>query len=125
MDMLRFDRWTAGRYWVDDYGYPSKESDFKVLRAERDWSQQELADIVGVHRTAISRWAEEAQAVLERVGKGDRLIPNMVRVIYAATDPRLHGAAALSVLAHLEDLVEKGLVATDGPARLLGVYRIA
>jgi len=33
MDMLRFDRWTAGRYWVDDYGYPSKEDDFKVLRA--------------------------------------------------------------------------------------------
>ncbi len=33
MDMLRFDRWTAGRYWVDDYGYPSKEEDFRVLRA--------------------------------------------------------------------------------------------
>ncbi|UVI38211.1 prolyl oligopeptidase family serine peptidase [Qipengyuania spongiae] len=33
MDMLRFDRWTAGRYWVDDYGYPSKEADFEVLRA--------------------------------------------------------------------------------------------
>jgi prolyl oligopeptidase len=33
MDMLRFDRWTAGRYWVDDYGYPSKEADWKILRA--------------------------------------------------------------------------------------------
>ncbi|WP_324749684.1 prolyl oligopeptidase family serine peptidase [Sphingomonas sp. LY54] len=31
MDMLRFDRWTAGRYWVDDYGYPSEEADFKTL----------------------------------------------------------------------------------------------
>ena len=31
MDMTRFDRWTAGRYWVDDYGYPSKEADFKTL----------------------------------------------------------------------------------------------
>ena len=31
MDMLRFDRFTAGRYWVDDYGYPNKEEDFKTL----------------------------------------------------------------------------------------------
>ena len=33
MDMLRFDRFTAGRYWVDDYGYPNREPDFRVLRA--------------------------------------------------------------------------------------------
>ncbi len=33
MDMLRFDRFTAGRYWVDDYGYPDREADFGILRA--------------------------------------------------------------------------------------------
>ena len=33
MDMLRFDRWTAGRTWVDDYGYPEREEDWKILRA--------------------------------------------------------------------------------------------
>lgn len=33
MDMLRFDRFTAGRYWTDDYGRPDREDDFKVLRA--------------------------------------------------------------------------------------------
>jgi prolyl oligopeptidase len=33
MDMLRFNRWTAGRYWVDDYGYPDREADFRVLRS--------------------------------------------------------------------------------------------
>src|SRR5690606_20237152 len=33
MDMLRFDRWTAGRYWVDDYGHPSVEADFRRLLA--------------------------------------------------------------------------------------------
>ncbi|MPT47696.1 MAG: S9 family peptidase [Sphingobium sp.] len=33
MDMLRFDQFTAGRYWVDDYGYPDREEDFRILRA--------------------------------------------------------------------------------------------
>ncbi len=33
MDMLRFNRFTAGRYWVDDYGDPGREADFKLLRA--------------------------------------------------------------------------------------------
>jgi len=33
MDMLRFDRFTAGRYWVDDYGHPDREADFRILRA--------------------------------------------------------------------------------------------
>ena len=33
MDMLRFDRFTAGRYWVDDYGHPDKEADFRTLLA--------------------------------------------------------------------------------------------
>jgi prolyl oligopeptidase len=33
MDMVRFDQFTAGRYWVDDYGYPEKEADFKTLLA--------------------------------------------------------------------------------------------
>ncbi|SNS15607.1 prolyl oligopeptidase [Sphingomonas laterariae] len=33
MDMLRFDRFTAGRYWVDDYGHPDRQPDFDVLRA--------------------------------------------------------------------------------------------
>lgn len=31
MDMTRFDRFTAGRYWVDDYGYPAKEADFRKI----------------------------------------------------------------------------------------------
>jgi prolyl oligopeptidase len=33
MDMLRCDRFTAGRYWVDDYGYPDREPDFRTLLA--------------------------------------------------------------------------------------------
>lgn len=65
------------------------------------------------------------RAIRERIATGDRRIPDMVRAIYRDTDPRLHGAAALSVLAHLEDLVEKGAVKTDGPAALGGTYEPA
>jgi hypothetical protein len=31
----------------------------------------------------------------------------------------------MSVLAHLEDLVARGAVATDGPASIAGHYRLA
>jgi len=62
------------------------------------------------------------KAVLTRIKAGDRTIAEMVKVIYRSTDPRLHGAAALSVLAHIEDLIEKGLVETDGPPSLTGIY---
>ncbi|AKI01446.1 Zn-dependent hydrolase, glyoxylase [Hoeflea sp. IMCC20628] len=65
------------------------------------------------------------RAVLGRIEKGDRLISEMVKVIYRSTDPRLHGAAALSVLAHLEDLVSRGEVVTDGPPAINGEYRAA
>jgi len=63
------------------------------------------------------------RAVLGRIRAGDRNIPEMVKVIYRETDPRLHGAAALSVLAHIEDLLERGEIETDGPPALLGSYR--
>ncbi|WP_442789672.1 prolyl oligopeptidase family serine peptidase [Novosphingobium sp. SL115] len=33
MDMLRFDRFTSGRFWVDDYGRPDREDDWRTLRA--------------------------------------------------------------------------------------------
>ncbi|MCA1444304.1 MBL fold metallo-hydrolase [Ensifer sp. IC4062] len=64
------------------------------------------------------------RSVLERIRAGDRKIADMVKVIYASTDPRLHGAAALSILAHLEDLVEQGRVETEGPPSLFGDYRV-
>jgi hypothetical protein len=62
------------------------------------------------------------RAILERVRKGDRTIRTMVEAIYRETDPRLHGAAGLSVLAHLEDLVARGVVLTEGAPSIDGVY---
>ena len=62
------------------------------------------------------------RAILERIRGGDRTIADMVKAIYSDTDPRLHGAAGLSVLAHLEDLVARGLVATDGDPAIDGIF---
>ncbi len=62
------------------------------------------------------------RAVLERIKAGDRYIPDMVKAIYRDTDPRLHGAAGLSVLAHIEDLLEKGLIATEAYPSLAAAY---
>jgi glyoxylase-like metal-dependent hydrolase (beta-lactamase superfamily II) len=64
-------------------------------------------------------------AILSRLAKGEAEIASLVRSIYVGLDPRLAGAAALSVLAHLEDLVARGLVATDGAPSLAGRYRLA
>src|SRR6266850_2471854 len=53
-------------------------------------------------------------SILRRLGKGEADIATLVRAIYIGLDPRLTKAAGMSVLAHLEDLVARGVVATDG-----------
>jgi glyoxylase-like metal-dependent hydrolase (beta-lactamase superfamily II) len=50
------------------------------------------------------------EAVYNRVKAGDRSIGEIVANIYADVDLRLHAAAGLSTLAHLEHLIEKGRV---------------
>jgi glyoxylase-like metal-dependent hydrolase (beta-lactamase superfamily II) len=70
------------------------------------------------------RQAREA-SILHRLAKGEADIPTMVRAIYIGIDPRLMTAAGYSVLAHLEDLVARGIVATDGDPVIGGTYRLA
>jgi len=71
----------------------------------------------------LHRKAREA-SILHRLSKGATDIPTIVRAIYIGIDPRLTGAAGLSVLAHLEDLVARGQVETDGQPAIDGVYRL-
>jgi glyoxylase-like metal-dependent hydrolase (beta-lactamase superfamily II) len=77
-----------------------------------------------VHYYILHRKAREA-SILHRLGKGPTDIPSIVRASYIGIDPRLVGAAGLSVLAHLEDLVARGLVATDGAPAIDGIYRLS
>jgi glyoxylase-like metal-dependent hydrolase (beta-lactamase superfamily II) len=76
-----------------------------------------------VARYIAHRRGREA-SILHRLGKGEADIPTLVRAIYIGLDPRLAGAAALSTLAHLEDLTARGMVATEGPPSISGVYRL-
>jgi hydroxyacylglutathione hydrolase len=63
------------------------------------------------------------QAILARLAAGDERIPAIVAAVYAGLDPALAGAAALSVLAHLEDLAARGVVAADPLPSLAARYR--
>lgn len=64
-------------------------------------------------------------AIMKRLASGDRQIPEIVAAIYEGIDPRLKSAAGLSVFAHLEDLVAKGLATSDGAPSLTGAFRPA
>jgi glyoxylase-like metal-dependent hydrolase (beta-lactamase superfamily II) len=72
----------------------------------------------------LHRKAREA-SILHRLAKGETDIPSIVRAIYIGINPRLTGAAGLSVLAHMEDLVTRKLVETDGIPAIDGIYRLA
>ena len=74
-------------------------------------------------RALIHHRRQREASILNRVGARDGTIPAMVGAIYPKLAPALRGAAGMSVFAHLEDLVGRGLVETDGPPRLDGSYR--
>ncbi|GAA0778014.1 MBL fold metallo-hydrolase [Roseibium denhamense] len=62
--------------------------------------------------------------ILAQIDKGATSIPEIVAVLYANVDPSLHPAAALSVLAHLEDLADRNRVVANGIPSLRAEYKI-
>lgn len=67
---------------------------------------------------------EREQQILKSIASGHDTIAAMVPVIYAAVDPRLHPAAARSVLAHLIHMSATGVVAAEPEPGLAARYRI-
>jgi glyoxylase-like metal-dependent hydrolase (beta-lactamase superfamily II) len=53
-------------------------------------------------------------SILTRVEAGDATVAEIVARVYENLNPALVGAARLSTLAHLEDLVARGLIAMEG-----------
>ena len=67
-----------------------------------------------VRGTLGHRKMREGQILRFLERNGPSAIPDLVGAMYAAIDPRLHGAAGRSVLAHLIDLERRSLVAPEG-----------
>ncbi|MBV9077087.1 MAG: MBL fold metallo-hydrolase [Methylobacteriaceae bacterium] len=76
-------------------------------------------------RGIMTHRRQREASILARLAAGDRTIPAIVEAIYAGLNPRLRPAAALSVFAHLEDMVARDLARTEGDPRLDGEYRRA
>jgi glyoxylase-like metal-dependent hydrolase (beta-lactamase superfamily II) len=68
---------------------------------------------------------ERERQIKAQLAEGPRTIKAMVPMLYAAVDPRLHPAAAHSVLAHLIHLERMGEVLSEGPPGADTLYRLA
>ena len=94
---------------------------FDVLWPTHGAPVTEAAPFLEAYRA--HRLEREAQ-ILMRLAAGDQTIGEMVPVLYAAVDERLWPAASLSVLAHLIDLVRRGVVVCDGEPGLASAFRL-
>lgn len=65
-------------------------------------------------------------AIFDQVSKGIGTIPELVRILYRTIPAKLHGAASMTVLAHLESLIEAGKVkSSDAQATLSSRFEAA
>ena len=86
MDMLRFDRFTAGRYWVDDYGYPDREEDFRILRSYSPYHNIRdgvdypalLVTTADTDDRVVPGHSFKYTAALQAAGLGDK--PQLIRI---------------------------------------------
>ena len=84
-----------------------------------------IADAAPFVRAFIHHRKAREESILRQLGQGATAIAAIVSGSYPGLEERLVPAAAMSTLAHLEDLVARGLVATDGAPVLEGAYRLA
>ena len=69
------------------------------------------------------KWRE--QTILTCLEEGDCSIPSIVARLYGTLDAGLKEAAALSVLAHLEHLINRELVSAEGAPGLLSAFYLS
>jgi glyoxylase-like metal-dependent hydrolase (beta-lactamase superfamily II) len=69
------------------------------------------------------QWRENT--ILACLEDGGRTIPQIVGKIHGGLDSKLRDAASLSVLAHLDYLIERDMVSVEKGSGLTGVYALA
>src|SRR5438874_212196 len=67
-------------------------------------------------KAGYDRQLRERQ-IVEQLNSGPKSVDELVQAMYAAVDPRLHGAAAWSVRAHLKRLQQAGRIAEQSNAQ--------
>jgi glyoxylase-like metal-dependent hydrolase (beta-lactamase superfamily II) len=76
-------------------------------------------------RALISHRRQREAAILARLAAGEASVSEIVERSYVGLAPALVGAAKLSTLAHLEGLMQRGLVVSDGPLGPQARFRLA
>ena len=99
-----------------------KARDFQTLWPTHGAPVREVGPFIDAY--VAHRRAREAQ-VLDALGAGLTTIKAMVPSLYATVDPRLHPAAAHSVLAHMILLAREGRIVADGAPGMDTQYRLA
>lgn len=76
-------------------------------------------------RGLLTHRRQRETQILERLKAGPHTIPELVAANYPGLDARLKGAAALSVFAHIEDLIERGALVAEGEPSLSALFALA
>ena len=72
----------------------------------------------------ITHRQKREEQILGQLAKGTTKIQDMIPVLYADIDKRLYPAAAMSVLAHLEGLVQTGKVICKDEIKLSSDFQL-
>jgi len=75
-------------------------------------------------RAFVAHRREREAGIVDCLKSGAETIPQIVERLYVGLNPSLRGAAGRSVLAHLIDLIGRGIVAGDGPPTVAAHYRL-
>lgn len=78
----------------------------------------------GTVRAMLGHRKMREASILEQLRQGVFDIPTLVEKLYKGLNPKLTGAAALSVYAHLEELVQQQRVMCEGSPLLTSLYSI-